>query len=44
MSVTEWLGYATALLDSLQLRGALIAIMIVTVAYVVYRRFFGGGD
>lgn len=44
MSVTEWLGYAKALLDTLGLTGALTAIMIVTVAGVVYVRFFGSRD
>lgn len=44
MSVTEFLGYAKALLDSLGLTGALSAMVIITLAYVVYRRFFGGGD
>lgn len=44
MSVTDYLGYAKALLDQFGLTGALTAVVIITLAYIVYRRFFGGAD
>lgn len=44
MSVTDFLGYGNALLDTLGIKGALVAVVIITVAWNVYNRFFGGGD
>jgi len=43
MGVTEYLGYAKALLDSYGLTAPITAVVIVTLALFVFQRFFGGG-
>jgi len=44
LSVTEYLGYAKALLDQYGLTGVITAVVIVVLAVTVFRRFFGGGS
>lgn len=44
MSVTDLLGYANALLETLGIKGALVAGVIITVAWQVYTRFFAGRE
>lgn len=44
MSVTEYLGYANALLDTMGVKPAIVAGVIILLAFTVYQRFFGRGD
>lgn len=40
MSVAEYLGWARSLLDSLGITNAVIAIIVISIAAVMLRRFF----
>lgn len=44
MSLTEYLGYAKAFLDSYGLTPAINAFVIVSLALALYFRFFGSRD
>lgn len=44
MTVPEWLGWARSFLDSMGLLNFVIAAFVITLAVIVVRRFFGGGD
>lgn len=42
MSLTEYLGYAKALLDQYGLTAPITAVVVISLAITVFMRFFGG--